>query len=61
MALAWLKDNLDVFQELGMGWSLWNLKGSFGILDSGRDDVDYEDFHGHRLDRAMLDLLRKYL
>ena len=44
-----------------MGWSLWNLKGSFGILDSGRDDVDYEDFHGHRLDRAMLDLLRKYL
>lgn len=61
VALAWLKDNLDVFHEMDMGWSLWNLKGSFGILDSGRDDVDYEDFHGHRLDRAMLDLLRKYL
>ena len=30
--------------------------GSFGVLDSGRADVSYEPFRGHRLDRAMLDV-----
>ena len=61
VALAWLRDNLDVFRHLGWGWALWNLRGSFGILDSGRDDVEYEDFHGHRLDRQMLRLLQENL
>ena len=61
VALAWLRDNLDVFRQLGWGWALWNLRGSFGILDSGRDDVAYEDFHGHRLDRQMLCLLQENL
>ena len=39
---------------------MWNLVGGFGIVDSGRDDCVLEDFEGHRLDRAMLDLLIKY-
>jgi endoglucanase len=34
------------------------LHGGFGILDSGRSDVQYEDFHGHKLDREMLKLLQ---
>jgi endoglucanase len=42
---------------MGLGWALWNLRGSFGILDSHRSDVDYEDFHGHKLDRKMLNVL----
>lgn len=29
-------------------------------MDSGRTDVDYEDFHGHQLGRRMLELLQKY-
>ena len=29
----------------------WNLRGSFGILGSGREDNDCEDWHGHKLDR----------
>ena len=56
--LAWLRDNLSIFRQKGWGWALWNLRGSFGVLDSGRSDVDYEDWFGHRLDRKMLDLLR---
>jgi len=39
---------------------LWNLRGSFGVLDSERTDVDYENFKGHKLDRKMLELLRSY-
>lgn len=58
VALAWMKDFLGLWREAGWGWALWNLRGSFGILDSQRTDAAYEDFHGHRLDRAMLDLLQ---
>lgn len=31
-----------------------------GVLDSGRADVPYEDFRGHKLDRQMLDFLQRY-
>jgi endoglucanase len=60
IVLAWMEDNLKLWQEKGLGWALWNFKGAFGVLDSGRKDVVYEDFHGHKLDRAMLELLLKY-
>lgn len=55
--LAWLKDVLTVLGEYGIGWAIWNLRGAFGWVDSGRADVKYEDFDGHKLDRKMLDLL----
>ena len=61
VALDWLRDNLSVFRQRGWGWAIWNLRGSFGIMDSGRSDVDYEDFHGHKLDRQMLNLLREFI
>jgi endoglucanase len=53
-----MRDSLDLWKEAGWGWALWNLRGSFGILDSGRRDVVYESFRGHKLDREMLELLR---
>ena len=55
--LAWMRDLLALWKAAGWGWSMWNLRGSFGILDSGRSDVQYENFHGHKLDRKMLELL----
>ena len=61
VALAWMKDWLDLWKENNFGWALWNFRGSFGILDSGRQDVQYEDWNGHKLDRKMLELLQKYL
>lgn len=57
IVLAWMADCLDLWKREGWGWALWNLRGSFGVLDSERGDVTYEDFRGHRLDRALLDLL----
>lgn len=45
-------------KEAGWGWALWNFRGSFGFLDSERDDVKYEYFQGHRLDRDMLEVLQ---
>jgi endoglucanase len=58
VVLAWMRDCLDLWKEAGWGWALWNFRGAFGVLDSGRSDVTYEDFHGHKLDREMLTLLR---
>ena len=58
VALAWMNDCLSLWREAGWGWSLWNLRGSFGIVDSGRSDVAYETFHGHQLDRKMLELIQ---
>ena len=60
VALAWLQDALTVLQEYRIGWALWQFRGTFGVLDSGRADVSYEDFEGHKLDRKMLDLLLKH-
>jgi endoglucanase len=60
VVLAWMRDCLTVWKEMGWGWALWNFRGSFGILDSGRTDVAYEDWRGHKLDRAMLELLQAF-
>ena len=59
-ALAWMEDWLTLWREVGWGWALWNFRGSFGLLDSGRADVDYETLGEHQLDRRMLELLRRY-
>jgi len=58
--LAWFEDMLQILKSHGVGYALWTFRGSFGILDFGRQDVDYKDFHGHKLDRALLDLLERY-
>jgi endoglucanase len=58
VVLAWMRDQLALWKEAGWGWAMWNLRGSFGPLDSGRADVAYEDWKGHKLDREMLELIR---
>ena len=60
LVLAWMEDSLSLWKEAGWGNAMWNLRGDFGVLDSGRQDVSYEDFKGHKLDRKMLELIRKY-
>ena len=57
--LAWFSDLLGILNQNKIGFALWEFIGSFGILNSGRTDVVYEDWHGQKLDRKLLDLLRK--
>lgn len=57
VAIAWMTDLLALWKEAGWGWAMWNLRGAFGIVDSNRPDVTYEDFQGHKLDRKMLEML----
>ncbi|HEX2326291.1 MAG TPA: cellulase family glycosylhydrolase [Chloroflexota bacterium] len=60
VVLDWMRDSLQLWRDAGWGWAMWNFRGPFGILDSGRADVSYETWRGHRLDRAMLEVLRQY-
>lgn len=58
VALAWMTDCLAVWKQAGWGNAMWNLRGAFGVMDSERADVAYEDYKGHKLDRKMLELVR---
>lgn len=58
--LAWFGDVIDILTNAGIGFALWNFRGSFGIMDSGRTDIEYSDWYGHKLDSKLLELLRKY-
>jgi endoglucanase len=60
VVLAWLRELMSQWKEAGWGWAMWNFRGAFGILDSGREDVKYEDFKGHKLDREMLEILKMF-
>jgi len=58
-ALGWMSDLMSLWREMGWGYAMWNLSGDFGVLNSNRADVQYEDFKGHKLDRKMLELMRQ--
>ncbi|MFL5741549.1 MAG: glycoside hydrolase family 5 protein [Flavisolibacter sp.] len=58
--LRWFSDVLDILTRHQIGYALWEFIGDFGILNSGREDVSYEDWHGLKLDRKLLDLLKNY-
>lgn len=58
--LNWFETVLSALKDSNIGIALWNLKGEFGILNSGRTDVQYEDYRGYKLDKKLLELMRKY-
>ena len=58
--LAWFGDVLDILTTNGIGYALWQFDGDFGVLNSGRADVAYEEWHGQKLDRRLLDLLLRH-
>ena len=60
VTLAWMQDCLALWKEARWGFAMWNLRGSFGVMDSERRDVNYEDYKGHKLDRRMLELLKEH-
>ncbi len=60
VVLAWYRDLLSLWKEAGWGYAMWNFRGGFGLLDSERKDVKYEDFMGHKLDRKMLEVFKEY-
>lgn len=57
--LAWMRDLMNNWKKAGWGWALWNFRGGIGVMDSGRADVQYADYHGLKMDKKMMDLLQE--
>jgi hypothetical protein len=58
--LNWFRDVLGILKENKVGWAQWNFRGSFGIINTGREEFHSEILpNGDRLDRQMLEILRK--
>ncbi len=58
--IAWFTDVISILSANNIGFAVWNFIGDFGVLDSKRTDVAYEDWHGHKLDRKFLELMMKH-
>jgi hypothetical protein len=59
VTIDFLTDLCAFFRQNKLGFALWNLTGSFGIMNSDRTDCKYEMYQGYKLDRQMLDALTK--
>lgn len=57
IALRWFSDLFGLYKEFGWGFALWNFAGDFGIVEHGRPGTRYEELHGFKVDRELLDLL----
>jgi len=57
IALRWLTDLFDVYREFGWGYALWNFKGTFGIIDHGREGARFEKMDGFNVDRDLFELM----
>ena len=59
VTIDFLTDLCAFFRQNKLGFALWNLTGSFGIINSDRTDCKYEMYQGYKLNRQMLDALTK--
>jgi len=60
--LNWYRDVLGALTQHGIGWAQWNLRGPFGIINTGRDEFLTETLpNGDLLDKELLVLIQKYL
>lgn len=60
VTLAWYEDMMQSLQSFHIGYAIWNFRGPFGVMDSGRSDVTYKKYGGHLLDEKLMKLLQKY-
>ena len=58
VTLSYLSDIVSVFRSNKLGYAMWNLIGSMGIINSERTDMTYEAYHGKLLDREMTTILQ---
>jgi len=59
VTITYLSDVVDIFNNYQVGYSLWNLNGGFGIIDSERADASYTSYFGKQLDPVMTKIIQR--
>jgi hypothetical protein len=59
VTLSFLNDVVSVFKQNHVGYAMWNMIGSMGIINSERTDMTYEPYRGKQLDREMTTILQR--
>jgi len=55
---SYLKDIITVFNNNNIGYAMWNLIGTMGIINSNRTDCIYEPYRGKSIDRQMTTIIQ---
>jgi aryl-phospho-beta-D-glucosidase BglC (GH1 family) len=56
---AYLSDVVSLFSKYKLGYAMWNLIGTMGIINSERADVVYEPYRGKLLDRELTSIMQE--
>lgn len=60
--LNWYNDILDILSKSNVGWAIWNFRGSFGVINTGREEYYSKTLsNGDRLDGELLNTVRRHL
>ena len=57
VTISYLSDVVSLFRESRVGFAMWNLIGTMGIINSDRAGCPYETFRGKQLDREMTNIM----
>ncbi|MBQ9430441.1 MAG: DUF2341 domain-containing protein [Kiritimatiellae bacterium] len=57
--LKFMENYFNSWRERGYGWAIWDYDSPFGFVDSGRPDAEYIEVMGRKVDKKMLELLRR--
>ena len=58
VTVAYLTDVVSVFNQKHLGYAMWNMIGTMGIINSGRSDMTYEPYRGKLLDRELTNIMQ---
>jgi aryl-phospho-beta-D-glucosidase BglC (GH1 family) len=58
VTLSYLSDVVSEFNRNNIGYAMWNLIGTMGIINSERADMIYEPYRGKQLDREMTTIMQ---
>ena len=58
-ALKFMESNMEKWRSRGYGWAIWDYDGPFGFVESGRPDAEYIEVMGRKVDKKMLELIRR--
>jgi len=58
VTIDYFEDVVSTFRQSNIGFAMWNMIGTMGIINSGRPDCDYEEYRGKQIDRKMTNIMQ---